>query len=349
MYDIEISLPVCGVGKYSERLEYFKKVGLHNIGELKVSLKLLTGTKDIPGIADGWPENVDVENVSGEQDEVTSKVAKYYANMSPEYANNARWFLRVDDDSVTDISHLVRNLEKSYRWEDPVYCGTMLCDNLHKTDVDLMNDMKLLETEHNDGPIKLPIYHEWEASVVSQSVLRRVLTNEKAMLFLKKRSEYETGWCDVPFAIAARIVGVHVTQSPFMTKKALVSLLPVFGGNMSHIHYVAPDIDKNVCDIILNKIEKSEYESPFVDRSYIISNSEPFNFMGFVDFRKDGTIFPQSDQWSLWSFNENKLILYDKEGNVNAKMNPKDDCKYFIGENRYSEVMVLREIAGMKL
>ena len=45
MYDFEIAMPVdTGIKKIGQRLEDFKRHGLHNIGDLKVRLVLLAAT-----------------------------------------------------------------------------------------------------------------------------------------------------------------------------------------------------------------------------------------------------------------------------------------------------------------
>ena len=65
MYDFEIAMPVdTGIKKIGQRLEDFKRHGLHNIGDLKVRLVLLAAKgNDLEQIKSGWSDRIDVSVV----------------------------------------------------------------------------------------------------------------------------------------------------------------------------------------------------------------------------------------------------------------------------------------------
>ena len=124
MYDLEIVLPITRKREvYLRRLRDFKKYGLLNIGDRKIALRLLIGTEDAGDVASGWPEGVDVFVAKGDVDQVASKLYKFYVGRNKSEWDTSRWFMRVDDDSVTDVSELITRLDE-YDYKDPWYFVT---------------------------------------------------------------------------------------------------------------------------------------------------------------------------------------------------------------------------------
>lgn len=350
MYDIEVVVPVHYAGKYVDRIDFFKRVGLNNIGDKKVLLNLLTGTLDVPDIDKGWGSGIDVNVIKSNKNHVASKVCFYYANMKLNHYVNARWFLRVDDDSVTDISSIIDQMEKTYKWEDPVYCGTELNSKIEPIDLNILNDMELLDNEYNEGKIILPVYHEWEGCIISQETLRRVLENKQSVEFMKRRSNLEGGYCDIPFAIAARISDVHVTCCPYMSKRPELLNFSAFGGTLSHIHQISPDMDSGMLKIILSKITKSESENdcPLLNKNYILCKETIEEFITNISLKPDGTInSPKKDQFSFWSFDNETLKFYNPHGIVCVEFDRTDNFSYLVGRsNVQNQIRVIREVLG---
>ena len=109
MYDLEIILAVCGKGKYATRLKEFKKNGFMCIENKKILLSLLVGTEDIKDVDHEWPEGIDVRIIKSSVNQCAAKMNYFYANYD---CNDSKWIMRVDDDSVTNVSPLLQELEK---------------------------------------------------------------------------------------------------------------------------------------------------------------------------------------------------------------------------------------------
>ena len=345
MYDIEFVVSVCGKDKYAERIPYFKKCGLFNIGSHKVKLKILTGTDKIEEIDTGWPENIDIQVVPGFFDVVTPKVCEYYFNLQPEEIQKSKWHVRVDDDSVTDVGHLLDCLNKSYYWQDKIYCGADHVNALHHCDIETMRRMELIDGEFENGRVALPVYHEWEMAVLSQSALLEILSNDDAVRFLKLRSEHKDGWCESPLSIASKIAKVPYVCCPYLTQHPMVSSLSVFGGILAHIHYIAPDIDRKISNLVSRVIHKESLDLDFVGKSYVLGNGNPHNVISVITVKGNGTIEPANDHvCSFWTYEDESLCIYERQGGFSMKLEPNENFTSFVGNNRSGEKRAMRQM-----
>jgi len=108
-YDLELLLPVHLTGHRRQRLDTFRQYGLLNLGTYRVRLVILSGTWDFSSHQDGWPCQLLV--LPGPDDDPAMKVYNFYATRDEAWAAAARWFARVDDDSITDVGGLIQYLD----------------------------------------------------------------------------------------------------------------------------------------------------------------------------------------------------------------------------------------------
>ena len=110
-YDLEVLMPISGKGIFGGRLFHFKKYGLLNSENVKIKLILLTGTEQIPDIKEGWAENIDITTVRHFNDHPASKIYNFFAKQDPNELN-ADWYMRIDDDSITNVEGLMASLSE---------------------------------------------------------------------------------------------------------------------------------------------------------------------------------------------------------------------------------------------
>jgi hypothetical protein len=245
MYDLEVISTLHWSEKYRERIDSFRRYGLLNIGARRVHLTLLTGRSGeacgISGGIDalGWP--CDVTIVAGEKDAQAPKVCEYLASLASRGPAEARWYLRVDDDSLTDVSGLLDRLDSLYDERDIHY---IMCDYVRdlwppyrEILAELDAGYLLPENDHDKGAF----IHEWEGCVLSRSALTRITAAPLARRFLERCASLDDGVADHPLAVAAALARVHPADCAFLTAQAAVDNFTLFGGRFAHIHYVAPD------------------------------------------------------------------------------------------------------------
>lgn len=228
---------------WGNRLEALKQYGLLNIGNKKVRVVLLHGTENIPNLTEGWP--CDVIARSHDMDAPPTRFCGFFGRIGNEYWERARWFLKTDDDTITDVSNLVDKLDYEYDFERDYYVCCDYHGDLWHPYYEIVMDMGFASW-FPENPIhpKWCFLHEWATGVISQTTMRRILHSNVAREFLRRCSKIDGGYGDHPLAVAARMCKVHALDCPFMTKDDCFEDLALFGGRMCHIHYLSPEKKK---------------------------------------------------------------------------------------------------------
>lgn len=271
MYDLEIILPVSKRDKYGLRLKDFKKIGLLNIKDKKIILKLLIGTEPPSDFCERWLEDFDVVTVSGPSNFAAAKIYHYYSSLKPNHYKTARWFGRIDDDSITDVSGLIDNLDLEFDHTANHYAVTCLCADQHHEEIELLKDSKYNRWV---APGAKPILHEWEACFLSQATMKSILSNQDAIKFIENRSKISHGVGDFSLAIAARMCKIFPAEASFLTEKHWVHRFSLFGGDINHLHYLSHDCNEKHFNmfkkIMLNEIHDDfEFASKVGDKEYM--------------------------------------------------------------------------------
>lgn len=245
LFDLEILLPVHPIGKWLDRLESFRRFGLLGGDHLRVRLVLLCGTWALdPALCkpDAWPGIESVAVVNGTTDHPARKIYDYYANVLPKQGLQARWYLRVDDDSLTDIRRLVDHLDATFDWRNPLHLtGTVLTD----TQLPYAAVLRELHGERFlRGAGHCEVFHEWEHSLSSHEAMRRILDHPLAREFLRRVALIPGGYGDHCLSYAARVVGIPLSQVSFLSAHCQLDQFALFspsGDGFFHIHYLSPD------------------------------------------------------------------------------------------------------------
>lgn len=231
-YDLEIVVPM--TSKYPGRLDDFKKYGIFNVGEKAVLVTPIISGENSDKFKKGWAENLDVQPVKFESEDYASNVHKHFLDKE----TKARWVMRLDDDSCTDVDGLVNDLDRFYDSNQKFYLGA----SLSEIGLCAMNGAEAIHRKiYRDffGEMYLKIRHEIECCVVSATGLRHILSDIDARKFMQKRSEALGGNVDVALAFASSISKLWPVDLPFATHLPEVSRFSTFGGYMKHIHMVS--------------------------------------------------------------------------------------------------------------
>lgn len=236
MFDIEVIVPVCS--RFSQRIEDFKRYGLVNVGSRSVLLNLIVSNESIEGLESGWPDGFDVRVVQNESPNHVANLYKFYTSIIPD-SPNARWLIRLDDDSCTDVDGLVSNLDSFYDWERNFYLGELnrfhaaRCGGEHVPYQHYKGMLGRFES------IVDLMQNEIECGIMSASAVSTMMSHEPSRLLLHKRASLEGGFGDCVVALASAMAGVWPVDCPFLTHLPLVHDFSIFGGVKNHIHQIS--------------------------------------------------------------------------------------------------------------
>lgn len=245
LYDLEILLPVHPTGHWLDRMNAFRQFGLLGGEQLRVRLVLLCGTYELGAAlheAQAWPGVESVVVVNGTSDHPAAKIYDYYANILPAQELEARWYLRVDDDSLTDVRRLVNHLDHTFYWRHTMHLAGTLNTDLAPAYQMVLRDLRA--DRYLQGAGHCMAYHEWEASVTSHGAMKRILNNRLAREFLRRAALLPGGFGDQCLAVAARMTGIPISLVPFLTAHCELDKFATFapsGNGFFHLHYLSPD------------------------------------------------------------------------------------------------------------
>jgi hypothetical protein len=253
-YDLEVMMPVCG--RLLPRLEDFKKYGLVNLKDRGVLVNLIESGEDLEGLESGWDSRIHVKTVKNPDSDYVRNMYRFYLTIKPDEIQS-RWFIRLDDDSCTDVDGLISNLDLFYDCDQPFYLGD-LNDFRHA----LMGEEGHLYQEYKHLMGKYSSFaslmkNEVECGVISRAALSKLLKDENSFRLLEFRANLEGGYGDCVLALAAALAKIYPITCPFITYLPLINEFSLVGGVRNHIHLVRRTPDgENFTDII----SKTGYE-----------------------------------------------------------------------------------------
>lgn len=308
MYDLEVLIPICTINnKYKTRAEFFKKYGLFNIDDKKIIIKALHGPNDdIQEFDKNWPENIIVKMIKMPVDDAAQKIYSYYYKFIKTEIEESRWFIRVDDDSVTDVSGLLNNLDEYFDHTKEHYLVTELRNDVNDIDKNLIKFMGYEKWYDHTVPL-----HELECGIVSQATMKSVINTPKSMKFFHYRHAINGGWGDHGFALAAKFAKIYPINAFFLNANNDLDIVhsSLFDGHLNHVHLIAPDKNNILCEIITNKLNNNnKFNDRFSDNCFTFSQtSNEDTSTHMVILKENGTIqqFGNSlHRVGIWQFNE---------------------------------------------
>lgn len=285
-YDLEVLIPVSGKGIFGGRLFHFKNYGLLNCGGIKIKLVALTGTEQIPDMKDGWNENINVTSIQHFNDHPASKIYNFFAEQDPKELN-ADWYMRIDDDSITNIEGLMTSLAKFDSSKSHYFATYLhfLWDGIIERKI--LADLKYPQNIIED------IRHEHECCVVSHASMKKILSNKKSKKIFELRGSYPIEVCDRCFGCGAHVAGERPVDVPWLDRKAKVCKLSCFGGDIHHVHEVSYDKNEASYNFVREKLKT--YDLP-PHMKYKVIQQSGLRGMGYTEPFEIGTLNLKSNE-----------------------------------------------------
>lgn len=331
MYDLEIVMAVSSFGKYSIRLKDFKKHGFIEIsGKNRIRLYLLVGTENITNICNGWPQGIDVIEVKSQSDQCAAKMNGFYAKHK---MDDAKWMMRVDDDSITKIDPLI-NILKQLDYNETIYLTTQL------TIGDTSVEMKLLK-EINSTYKNDPLWHEIECCIISKRCFNKILNNKKTSDLLLERSKIQSGYTDICLAACARECGIF--PSPFYYITHEPEIKGFLENRLVHIHYVSNDV--NSCEFAIAINDRSNC---LLCRTKLIlyeinsSNVSTKNYSVFLN--SNGIIESTEEVFSFWTLeNESSIVKFYNKSKWSEQSHTTCELQFVFNSKTLETMFVKKE------
>lgn len=317
MNDIEILLPATKTNEfYAQRLEDFEKYGLLNIKDIKVKLVLAV---EMEYEDSDWPDNLDVNIMRCPHPHEACKVHHYYSTLTNKDVDQSKWFMRLDDDSITDISTLMDILGRYYDHKGEFYILSYpICHAIEQFEIDLLKEVGFDCTYHG-------IPHEVEACILSQGAMRKIINNETSMKLIKKRATIPHGYTDQCFASAARISKVFPHEAGFIkccddygTPVLPIKDFSLLGGRFCHIHKVPEDNTKKQFfhTYLANRLSNNKinpFLRKFIDTNCIFYNNHKTH-SGVIRLDPSGKILnSKHDNECFWAIMDDKLTFLNND------------------------------------
>lgn len=304
MFDFEIVIASSKINtKYKNRLEEFKKFGLINHNNKKIHISLLLGPGEYDEV-DNWPDAFIVEVFQCKSHDAAAKISEYYGSILPNVRFKSRWYLKADDDSITDINSLSQHLENFDINESPLYLCAYLNANLDRQEHELINSNQLSYLINTPNA---KIWHEWECSVLNYISIEKIINSKLCLELFLKRALMTRGSSDQTLGIVCRLLNIPPLDVFFLKKDPLILHFSTCFGKISHIHYINHDINAHFYEIFKMSIGETEPERE--SRSYF--SNKKFNFFAIKNgekvlinklfLNKNGFIDNGNDNEKIWT------------------------------------------------
>lgn len=305
-YDLEIILPVCSKPKYLERFKNFSKIGLINYQNYKILLNFLVGSESFPKeYFFKFSENVEPKIITSKYDHPASKVYDFYSNYNS--FNQSKWIMRIDDDSITDVS-MVMDAISDVDYNKNYFFTAECVEGIIRVSKDVLKNYGLL------SKLKKRFLHEVEIAIISNNCFKNII--EKYKEILQYRSKIEDGYTDQLFCYLCKIEGIFPSELEVLTSK--FNLHAFLMKKVGHIHYV-----KNY-ENLLNILE--EKNPIFFDKEIILEGQEN-NTKSNLILRRNGIIAANKimhrkikSKYFFWHYKDENLIFYDSNLEISKKI-----------------------------
>ena len=298
-YDLEFIIPVCFKPKYLERFRYFAKKGILNIENHKILINFLVGQEQMPDDSYSFPDNVEVRVIESELNHETSKLYDFYYN----YKNfdQSKWIVRIDDDSFTNVSGLIKQLEIINPNKEYYFIGQQTTGSM-KVAIDILAKHNLLCKLYDHQ-------HEVEIAVISNEAYKNTIENYRDIL--KERSKIEAGYTDQLFCLLSKTLGIFPITMGFLTASPMVS--GFIREEFVHIHGISYDKKcGNLFDIFWSIVNSENKEICKCDFLLINKNN---NEVFSIKLLENGFVNCNSpNKFHYWNFDNGSLILYSVQG-----------------------------------
>ena len=308
-YDAEIAILVSESPGFIDRLDILFKYGLVNCNKHKILIKLIkkNGHHSKDYLIEKYKtENIDLKNIFFDTDEPAQKRFSYYINLNEDDINQARWFIFIDDDTITDIDGTISKLDDFFDWNENAYASGELMNNHQHEEWEIANLMNKTEWyKGGKGP-----YHEWEICCLSQAALRKILNNAQAKRVLTLRSKFSKGWGDHCMGLAAKFAKIYPVSTDFLSANPLILESTFLNGWVTHFHRIySHKAIKAILPIMFNRTDGNFANSKIL---LTIKNKTIENRI-FIKLNAGGCVSEGNKRIAMWVADQEKLKIYTLE------------------------------------
>jgi hypothetical protein len=336
MYDAEFHIMCSEKETFKHRIKLFLNYGIHNCNKFKVKMVLLLKENKESNLEEEIKSyeknNLKFEVLRFQQDEPSFKKFSYFTEVAPNRLDDARWFIGMDEDSITDIDALINHLDEDYDWQEKHYVSTAPMNNTQPMEYDLA---LVFGKQHWYSPIGGP-YHEWEICCLSQKSIKTILENPNSNKILNMRKKISKGWGDHCMGIAAKFAKIYPTGSNFISGKPMIAEHKILGGWIIHCHHIYELLGTIKMLPILGTRENGKFGGRKIFLSEIIE--EKIEDRGFYTLEKNGVIIsPNHKPLGVWNFKNEQLGLhwFDKQNPTYFETEKSDLSIKTDNENQY--------------
>jgi hypothetical protein len=322
-YDFEIVVPAdVSNPKIKTRFEDFKKFGFLNTKTIKTHVTLLSekDNKHNNWLISDWPQEIDVEVINCPKNHVAQKIYHYYeSNIKKDFA---KWYIRIDEDSINDLGGLNKNLETHFDFNRPYHIAARLLYDTYPLDQKILTGLGFgnwYRSSHIHHIYEGPA-HEQEISVTSVTAINMMLDNPLCKKYFQIRKEFAEGFGDHGLCHSLRMCKVYGTEMRFLCNDNHLCQSSLYGGNKNHVHWIARD--QNPKFIKWMELFNYQTSDKFINKTFLLGDE----VKNIVKFCKDNTIKVVIDNIKdednantvgLWCVkDENLVILYDFYNNL---------------------------------
>ena len=324
MYDLEIMVPAeLDVDKIYQRLNDFKKWGLQKHEESRIKIYFMVSANNsqerISEFCENWPSNIDVKAIETPYRHVSQRIMYYYSEIIQ--PDTARWYMRVDEDSMTDIRGLMSSLNSWFDWNRDYHITGEVSGGIEDIEYQILKRLgyqswyKDVKEQHFD--VCAPV-HEIEISITSNSAIQRIFSEPSCRELFKIRREFPESQGDHTFAWAARMVKIYPQCVYFLTREADFANFSGYGGYKHHIHDTSRERSPLVRWLEFASGENQELRNELTSTNYLLKwqNLQTALWIAFDPYGKISNIknkvpWTATESFGIWgvSIDGNLTIL----------------------------------------
>lgn len=231
-YDMTFSVLVHCAGKYRSRADAFLKGGLVNRKDHRVHVIFIGSANDgscAAGLSQECPSNVAFTFLEMNSCCPVPKINGHYIWLL-EQELDSRWYVRVDDDSITDVDAMLKFLDGTFG-RGAVQMMTS------PTERELGEPIFQQYVDANNIPVR-SVIHEYESSATSHAAMMELRKNDIAMHFIRDTAAKFAAPGDRTLSIALQICRIPLAINANSTKDCRLDSFSLMGGEFHHIHYI---------------------------------------------------------------------------------------------------------------
>ncbi|MEI8270181.1 MAG: hypothetical protein WCG45_02330 [bacterium] len=329
MYDLEIIMPVDLSNEIiKRRFDDFIEWGFFNHEQLKIKLFFMasndTKEEDLKKLENSFPENFETSSIITPYKHVSQRIIYYYSDIIK--PDTAKWYMRIDEDSLTDLGSLMNNLENEFDHTRDYYIVGEINREIVPIERKILSFLgfncfynKIQGHDLRDAPA-----HEFEVSITSNEAVKRILNNENCQKFFQIRKEFAEGVGDHTFCLAALIEKIYPISVRFLTYHPNATQFSIFGGIHNHIHHLSFDRNPEFLRW-LKSIKKGENEELVKE----ITSEENLYFLNWygrsdkswISFNKNGRIEKNMNVSDIFKKEIVGIWAINKNGQLTVFMN----------------------------